>query len=301
MIDCIKNYYTILQVEKTASSATISRAYREKSREAHPDTNSNSNTKVQILFRIQEAYEVLKNSKTKAEYDRCYIPPHKYSHKMLINAASNDDHELMDHLLEHGNLNIHVAFHEATIQSNIKAMENLITSGVDINVMHSNTEESFLHKAIATAMYPTHKYNTINTLIKYKINLDSVNKHGNTALNDAIYFRDTDSVIQLLAAGANTKKAQKVEVVEKFKNNPLEFILNYNFDQVAAINAIDNIEKQTHLGKASRYLHYNKECLNELDPNTVYTDLNELCGENGSQLTDSYSNTYIWVSELFFG
>ena len=63
-------YYDILGVEKTADLATIKSAYRKMAMKFHPD-NADSNAWAKARFiEIQEAYEVLSDSKKRADYDK---------------------------------------------------------------------------------------------------------------------------------------------------------------------------------------------------------------------------------------
>ncbi|CEF62040.1 DnaJ domain-containing protein [Strongyloides ratti] len=79
-----KNYYEILGIPRDASNNEIKKAFFEKSRELHPDgdlyINNNDNNSIDknywsfksktILFmELKDAYDVLKKSDTRAEYD----------------------------------------------------------------------------------------------------------------------------------------------------------------------------------------------------------------------------------------
>lgn len=77
-----KDYYATLGVSKTASTAEISRAWRQKQLQHHPDRNKSNNLdgideddqEIQTLSKehteaLNEAYEVLKDAKKRSIYD----------------------------------------------------------------------------------------------------------------------------------------------------------------------------------------------------------------------------------------
>ncbi len=64
-----KDYYQVLGVAKTADAAEIKRAYRKLAKDLHPDKNPD-NPKAEEKFKeVSKAYEVLSDTKTRAEYD----------------------------------------------------------------------------------------------------------------------------------------------------------------------------------------------------------------------------------------
>ena len=64
------DYYKVLGVDKSASSKDIKKAYRQLARLYHPDMNPNDKTAEERFKQINEAYEVLGNSKNRAKYDK---------------------------------------------------------------------------------------------------------------------------------------------------------------------------------------------------------------------------------------
>jgi molecular chaperone DnaJ len=65
-----KDYYAVLGVDKSASAADIKKAYRKLAQKHHPDANP-GNPKAEEKFKeVSTAYDVLKDEKTKEEYDR---------------------------------------------------------------------------------------------------------------------------------------------------------------------------------------------------------------------------------------
>ncbi len=65
-----KDYYAVLGVDRKASQEEIKKAYRRLARQYHPDANPGSKEAEEKFKEIQEAYEVLGNSETRAKYDQ---------------------------------------------------------------------------------------------------------------------------------------------------------------------------------------------------------------------------------------
>ncbi|MCS7263040.1 MAG: DnaJ domain-containing protein [Aquificaceae bacterium] len=65
----IKDYYRILQVERTATKEEIKKAYRRLAREWHPDVNPDPSAKERFR-EINEAYHILSDDARRQEYDR---------------------------------------------------------------------------------------------------------------------------------------------------------------------------------------------------------------------------------------
>lgn len=64
-----KDFYKILGVSKTANDKEIKKRYRELAHKLHPDKNT-GNKKLEEEFKaVSEAYEILSDEKTRAEYD----------------------------------------------------------------------------------------------------------------------------------------------------------------------------------------------------------------------------------------
>ncbi len=64
-----KDYYAVLGVSKGASQAEIKKAYRKLAQKHHPDTNAGDVKAEEKFKEISGAYDVLSDSKKRAEYD----------------------------------------------------------------------------------------------------------------------------------------------------------------------------------------------------------------------------------------
>ena len=65
-----RDYYEVLGVEKSADDAAIKRAYRQLAKKYHPDVNPGDKEAEEKFKEINEAYQVLSDSKKRANYDR---------------------------------------------------------------------------------------------------------------------------------------------------------------------------------------------------------------------------------------
>jgi len=65
----MRDYYEVLEVERTASKEDLKKAYRRLARRYHPDVNSEDGAD-EHFKEINEAYEVLSNENSRAAYDR---------------------------------------------------------------------------------------------------------------------------------------------------------------------------------------------------------------------------------------
>jgi curved DNA-binding protein len=65
-----KDYYKILGVDRKASDDEIRKAYRKLAKQHHPDYNPNNKQSEERFKDINEAYEVLSDSKKRSHYDR---------------------------------------------------------------------------------------------------------------------------------------------------------------------------------------------------------------------------------------
>lgn len=67
----MKNHYETLGVSKEATNEEIKKAYRLKAKEFHPDVNKSDDAEERFK-EVNQAYEVLSDSKTRKEYYEKY-------------------------------------------------------------------------------------------------------------------------------------------------------------------------------------------------------------------------------------
>lgn len=66
----MNDYYSILGVERGASQESISKAWRKKAREYHPDVNPDDQIATEKFKEVTKAYEVLSDPQKRAMYDQ---------------------------------------------------------------------------------------------------------------------------------------------------------------------------------------------------------------------------------------
>lgn len=64
-----RDYYEVLEVDKTATLDVIKKAYRKKAIQYHPDKNPGDKEAEEKFKEAAEAYDVLSNPDKRARYD----------------------------------------------------------------------------------------------------------------------------------------------------------------------------------------------------------------------------------------
>lgn len=64
------DYYSVLGINRNASAAEITKAYREAARKYHPDMNPDDKTAKEKFQKVQQAYDVLNDAEKRELYDR---------------------------------------------------------------------------------------------------------------------------------------------------------------------------------------------------------------------------------------
>jgi|3_EtaG_2_1085321.scaffolds.fasta_scaffold21185_2 molecular chaperone DnaJ len=90
-----KDYYEILELDKSASADDIKSSYRKMAMKYHPDRNPDDQEAEEKFKEAAEAYEVLSNSDKREKYDR-------FGHEGLRGQQSVDINDLREHLRRSG-------------------------------------------------------------------------------------------------------------------------------------------------------------------------------------------------------
>ncbi|HEX9021255.1 MAG TPA: molecular chaperone DnaJ [Nitrospirota bacterium] len=65
-----RDYYEVLGIDRKASEADVKKAFRKLARKYHPDINPGDKTAEQKFKELNEAYEILSDSKKRQQYDQ---------------------------------------------------------------------------------------------------------------------------------------------------------------------------------------------------------------------------------------
>lgn len=158
-----KDYYSILGLERTATTEEIKKAYRKLARKYHPDVSKEANAEEKFK-EVSEAYETLKDSEKRAAYDQLgshqsgqeFRPPPDWGKQYGGTPFSFDDIDLSDlfagltsgrHRTRQQNSNIPVPGHDYEVTAHI-TLEDVYQGTIvnlNINVPEYN-ENGHLHR-----------------------------------------------------------------------------------------------------------------------------------------------------------
>ena len=91
-----EDYYSVLGVSRGANEAEIKKAYRRMARKNHPDVNPGDKAAEERFKSIQEAYDVLSDSKKRAIYDQYGFYSENFKEQPPGGAAGGFDFSGMD-------------------------------------------------------------------------------------------------------------------------------------------------------------------------------------------------------------
>jgi len=66
----MEDYYEVLELNNHASQDDIKKAYRKLAKKYHPDSNPGNKEAEERFKKLAEAYKILSDEKSKAEFDR---------------------------------------------------------------------------------------------------------------------------------------------------------------------------------------------------------------------------------------
>ena len=95
----MKDYYSLLEINKNADKNTIKNAYKKLALKYHPDKNIENKTEAENKFKeIAEAYEVLSDEQKKYNYDN--------GQNIIIN--NHNPFDIFENILKNHNININI-------------------------------------------------------------------------------------------------------------------------------------------------------------------------------------------------
>lgn len=104
----MKDYYSILGVDKTATDGDIKTAYRRLAMKYHPDRNQGDKDSEEKFKEINEAYENLSNPDLKNNYDSQFMGNNEFAHGSrrtwtFTENNMGDFFEIFGHVFKDGN------------------------------------------------------------------------------------------------------------------------------------------------------------------------------------------------------
>ncbi len=90
----MQSYYEILDIEYTATSSEIKRAFRQKAKKLHPDLQASARDSAEEMRQLLGAYKTLINPSTRREYDRLNriaAKEHKFDYRVFLRDQNSDE------------------------------------------------------------------------------------------------------------------------------------------------------------------------------------------------------------------
>ncbi len=84
-----KDFYAILGVDKKAGADEIKKKYRSLARELHPDKTKGDSALEEKFKAVSEAYDILSDSKKRAEYDEARSLFERENEREKVKAREN--------------------------------------------------------------------------------------------------------------------------------------------------------------------------------------------------------------------
>tara|TARA_Y100000389_G_C17349072_1_gene457438 strand:- start:520 stop:957 length:438 start_codon:yes stop_codon:yes gene_type:complete len=108
----MKDYYSILEINKNADKNTIKNAYKKLALKYHPDKNIENKTEAENKFKeIAEAYEVLSDEQKKYNYDN--------GQNIIIN--NHNPFDIFENIFKNHNTHININLNNLNSSTNFSS------------------------------------------------------------------------------------------------------------------------------------------------------------------------------------
>jgi ankyrin repeat protein len=164
--------------------------------------------------------------------------------------------------------------HASAMNGHTETAKTLIEAGASVNLRDI---DGFSPLYLAAMSGHTE---TVKALIEGGSSVNLRNKVGNPPLFTAYKHGHSEIIDLLLAAGANSHESHPM-LTSHIQKNPIEYILKHNTEAKFALNAMKNLETQSHLSNLLPIIEETEDCLMN-QPEGIIEDLNDICGDHGS-------------------